>query len=222
MINIASINDVIPLKGLMMLYGNGETSYVEWRVYNERDRKLEVGAPLSMDNLEALYAYMVGRKMGAGQLAGLIPKALIYMNPSLNIYVWAVSGGKRDVQLTKGAGLRKGWIKYPPMVFVVNGNTLSIFCYNKTMTKLYPAPFYNIYDDGSVCLGTVKLNSVKAAKTYAEYLNAWENLFFNSKYSHGIGDKMGIMKSLINNPKPFPWKKVAKILKPINIKSLFR
>ena len=220
MINIASINDTLPLKGLMMLYGQGDDVYVEWKNV-DKDQKMSAGVPLSIDSLEALYTYMVNRKMGSGQLAGTISKNVIYMNPALNVYVWTVPGGKREVKLARGAGLRKGWIKYPPMVFAVNGKTLSIFVYSTSMSKLYPAPFYNIYDDGSVCLGTVRLTSVNNAKTYAEYTSAWENLFFNSKYSHGIGDTMKIMKGLINSRKTFPWKKVSKILKPINIKTLF-
>lgn len=221
MINIASINDTIPLKGLMLLYqADSENVYVEWKTVNS-NKEVSAGVPLSLDSLESLYTYMVNRKMGSGQLAGMISKNMIYMNPALNVYIWTVPSGKREIKLARGAGLRKGWIKYPPMVFAVNGKSLSIFIYSTSMSKLYPAPFYNIYDDGEVCLGTVRLTSVNNAKTYHEYTTAWENLFFNSKYSHGIGDTMKIMKSLINSRKPFPWKKVAKILKPINIKTLF-
>jgi PRTRC genetic system protein B len=227
MITISSINDTIPLKGMLMLYSQHGTRsdgtakvYVEYR--KVEGEQLQAPVPLSMDSLEDLYTYMVGRKMGSGQLAGSVPSKLIYMNPTLNIYVWKVPGGKRDVKMARGAGLKKGWIKYPPMVFAVNGKTLSIFVYRSSIKKIYPAPFFNVYDDGAVCLGTVKLNSVNNAKTYDEYFNAWEHLFFNSKYSHGIGDVMKIMKGLVNSRKFFPWKRVAKILKPISLKSLFR
>jgi PRTRC genetic system protein B len=226
MIAVSNINETLPLKGIMLLYNgsrnNENQCYVEYQPV--QNGKPEAPVPLSLTSLENLYTYMVGRKMGHGQMAGVIPDRLIYMNPTLNVYVWKVAGGKRDVKMARGTSLRKGWINYPPMIFMVNGENLSIYIYKGRLgsaSKLHPAPYFNVYDDGSVCLGTVKLTAVNSAVTYTEFIDAWESIFFNSKYSHGIGDNHKIMKGLINSRKQFPWKKLAKE-QTFKLKSLFK
>ena len=70
-------------------------------------------------------------------------------------------------------------------------------------TKLWQAPFWNISESGKVCL---PLNARE--KMYS--VEDWENLFFNSAFSHpgGAGFREGtvetIFHSLIKNGCEFP------------------
>ena len=78
-------------------------------------------------------------------------------------------------------------------------------------TKLYRAPFFNIYGDGNVCLGTAKIGKQKA-KTYELEAERYERGFFMAEQSGGQSlnnCKTPLSKlwpALINNKAPFPSK----------------
>jgi PRTRC genetic system protein B len=46
------------------------------------------------------------------------------------------------------------------------------------------APYWNCYDNGSVCTGTMK---IPTAKNAAIVIRQWEDSFFNSAFSHAAG-----------------------------------
>jgi len=75
---------------------------------------------------------------------------------------------------------------------------------------LYFAPFFNIYEDGRVCMGSVNIN-IKNSASVEEFTRAWEDYFFNSYFSHLLGQNSPITgncvhlwKDLIQTGKPFP------------------
>jgi len=77
---------------------------------------------------------------------------------------------------------------HPPLVFKVSGDNLWIRAFAKNRrptgaTKLCVAPYWNVYDNGAVCTGSVRLptkNSVAA-------IEEWEGAFFHSAFSHAGG-----------------------------------
>lgn len=87
---------------------------------------------------------------------------------------------------------------------------------------LYHAPFFNVYDSGSVCMGTVDIN-IKNSASIEEFTEAWEKYFFNSYFSHLMnghnpikGNCVNLWKELIDIGNPFPkllLKKTNKTLK---------
>jgi PRTRC genetic system protein B len=77
---------------------------------------------------------------------------------------------------------------HPPLVFRASGDRLWIraLAENKRPgpgTKLYVAPYWNCYDNASVCTGSMRIpegNSVAA-------IPLWEKAFFESAFSHAAG-----------------------------------
>jgi PRTRC genetic system protein B len=91
-------------------------------------------------------------------------------------------------------------------------------------TPLYHAPFFNVNQNGTVCMGTVDVN-IKKSSSLEEFIAAWENYFFNSYFSHLMhnhnpvnGNCVSLWKNLIETGKPFPkamLKKNSRTLKNI-------
>ena len=97
---------------------------------------------------------------------------------------------------------------FPALLFYAKKRTLYVFVLKTSRrptmkTKLWQAPFWNISESGKVCL---PLNARE--KMYS--VEDWENLFFNSAFSHpgGAGFREGtvetIFHSLIKNGCEFP------------------
>lgn len=73
----------------------------------------------------------------------------------------------------------------PPLVFVVRGRGLHLYALADDRrptpeTPLYRAPFYNLYESGNVCTGSMPApNGVTPAN-----INAYERAYFGSNFSH--------------------------------------
>lgn len=77
---------------------------------------------------------------------------------------------------------------HPALVFRASGNHLWIRALRcnqrpKPDTKLCMAPYWNCYDNGSVCTGTMRIPHQKSVTATVE----WEKSFFNSAFSHAAG-----------------------------------
>jgi PRTRC genetic system protein B len=77
---------------------------------------------------------------------------------------------------------------HPPLVFRASGNHLWIRALRcnerpKPDTKLCMAPYWNCYDNSSVCTGTMHIPQQKSVSATVE----WERSFFNSAFSHAAG-----------------------------------
>ena len=77
-------------------------------------------------------------------------------------------------------------------------------------TALYHAPFFNVYEGGNVCMGTVDVN-IKNSASIEEFTTAWEDYFFNSYFSHLMedhnpikGNCISLWKKLIQTGEAFP------------------
>ena len=77
-------------------------------------------------------------------------------------------------------------VMHPPLVFRARENELSIWALNQDKrptaeTLLCRAPYFNVYDAGNMCTGSVRLpGSVRPDQTAL-----WEECFFGSNFSHG-------------------------------------
>lgn len=90
-----------------------------------------------------------------------------------------------DTELKKLNGKR---YPHPPLLFKTWGTHLSIraLLENKrpaAETKLYTAPYWNCYEHGMVCTGTMKIPSEKSVAA----IETWEGSFFQSEFTHGAG-----------------------------------
>jgi PRTRC genetic system protein B len=154
--------------------------------------------------------------------SGLLPKNVLYMNPDHDGYaIWYTSAQKVNLFFVESLAIADGKAFIPPLLWKASKSSLSIYAINSTtnineQTNLYHAPFFNIYKDGKVCMGTVSV-SIKADCPLEEFIQKWEQYFFNSYFSHLIGETspvkgniIQLWQALVGNGKPFPMKSLLK------------
>ncbi len=77
---------------------------------------------------------------------------------------------------------------HPALLFKTSGTHLSVRALFENRrpladTRLYTAPYWNCYDNGIVCTGTMKIPREKSVAA----IDAWEQVFFQSEFTHGAG-----------------------------------
>ena len=85
-------------------------------------------------------------------------------------------------------GLNGKTYPHPPLLFKVNGSNLWIRALGANLrptgkSPLYLAPYWNCYDNGSVCTGTMKIPREKSVTAIED----WEQSFFRSEFTHAGG-----------------------------------
>ena len=160
---------------------------------------------------------------------GIISNAILHIDPVQNKVIWFTKTMQRELFFTESLGIPKGMANVPPMLWIANKNSLFVFALGsnrrpKENTKLYNAPFFNVYENGNVCMGTVDVQMKKIA-SLEEFTIAWESYFFNSYFSHLMqdynpinGNCVTLWQSLVNTNKDFPkevLKKNGKTLKNV-------
>ena len=83
---------------------------------------------------------------------------------------------------------------------------------------MHYAPFFNVYENGNVCMVTVNI-FIQYSASVEEFIQAWGSYFFNSYFSHLLGNYNPIKGNfvrlcidLIGTENPFP----KEVLKPNN------
>ena len=76
----------------------------------------------------------------------------------------------------------------PALVFVVVGHTLSVRALKTSQrpsanTKLYVAPYWNVYEGGNICLGSAPIPT----SPFISAIPQWERCFFESEFTHPNG-----------------------------------
>ena len=147
---------------------------------------------------------------------GIIPTHILHINPSENGSVlWFTKSIKRQLFFTENLGISNGTAEIPAMLWLANKRSLKIFALSSNRrptekTELFYSPFFNVYENGNVCMGTVDVN-IQNSTSLEEFTTKWEDYFFNSYFSHLMnehnpinGNCVNLWKSLINNEKQFP------------------
>lgn len=148
---------------------------------------------------------------------GILPTTILHINPSRDkgAVIWYTKSQKRPLYFIDGLGIPSGQGFVPPMVWQASKNSLRVFAVlsNRRPTEktpLYYAPFFNIYEDGRVCMGSVSIE-IKESACVEEFTKAWEDYFFNSYFSHLIGENspikgncVSLWKDLVTTGRIFP------------------
>lgn len=77
---------------------------------------------------------------------------------------------------------------HPPLLFKASGahlwiRALAVNERPKAETPLYMAPYWNCYDNGVVCTGSMKIPRQKSVAA----IDVWEQSFFQSEFTHAAG-----------------------------------
>ena len=148
---------------------------------------------------------------------GIMPTTILHINPSRDkgAVIWYTKSQKRPLFFIEGLGIPSGQGFVPAMVWQATKNSLRVFAVlsNRRPTEkttLYYAPFFNIYEDGRVCMGSVSID-IKNSASVEEFTRAWEDYFFNSYFSHLTGENspvkgkcVTLWKDLIATGRTFP------------------
>lgn len=182
--------DFIPVSAIIVYSQNGDYNehYLESRRI-ENNQLLE-GVPLTKELLAGMLDKIDPKKLEEVKCLGFLPRNLLaYNNDNAQATViWYLKESEHNLVFSKNLNIKEGVMKLPTLIFKLKGNTLSIFAtkssYITENTVLYHAPFFNVYDDGSICMGNAK---VRKSKDVDQLMKNAEDAFFQSKFTelHG-------------------------------------
>jgi PRTRC genetic system protein B len=201
----------------------------------DRDGKPINAHPLSVQESIALATALdTSEDLQTGFLdpVGLLPNNVLYINRRRNAFaLWHTPAKKVRLLFKEDLGIPIGETFIPPMIWKASRNSLAVYALNTDTpvtlaTQLFKAPYFNIYPDGKVCLGTVTIQIPRECGL-EEFIRQWEIYFFNSFFSHTLGGESPIKgnivqlwKKLVNTNKPFPTEKLTPI--KLTLKNLIK
>lgn len=188
--------------------------YVEHRTFT--NNMMGAGKPLEIGQLSRMLRCVekyANEQNSMSRVGGPIPKNLLYASTDLDDMklVWWRGPEERKMFFTESLGIPNGVMKVPGTVYSVRGTgTLSVWCFKGSKPKgvLYHAPFFNIYQDGHVCLGNSKTDKPKI-NTFEEWMAYWEKMFWQSEFASLlfqepiVGNLVLETKRCINEGVPF-------------------
>ena len=146
---------------------------------------------------------------------GILPTNILHISPSeKGTVLWYTKTQQRQIYFVDSLGIPNGKAQVPPMLWLASKSSLTVFALANDRrptekTPLHYAPYFNIYEKGNVCMGTVGID-IKNSASVEEFIQAWEHYFFNSYFSHSLCENLtkknivNLWKDLINTDKPFP------------------
>lgn len=147
---------------------------------------------------------------------GLLPSKVLYVDQQANGHaVWYTPPQTVNLFFIDGLNIPSGRFNIPAMLWKANAENLQVYAVKGKArptedTPLYHAPYLNVYAGGQVCMGTVRINITKT-ECLEDFMNTWEQYFFNSNFSHSINgnnstktDTTNLWRSLAGTSADFP------------------
>lgn len=183
-----------PFKALLF-YNNREDFYIE--SYEVDGNGMMVNAhPLTLVESHSL-AESLGEspelKSGFSSAGQLHPDNLLHLDHGRECTVlWHTPAQRVGLFFRADLGIAEGQAFVPPLLWRANRTEVSLWALKTDKrptleSTLYHAPFFNVYENGRVCLGTVKRN-IPPKATITEFITLWERYFFDSSFSHTLFD----------------------------------
>ncbi len=203
----------------IIVYSENERYYLERR--DITGGRMAAGIPLTEECLVRMLEVI--SISNSDTAYHIIPPGMLYADSRFGRqkYVWYRKPETRHLYFGKQIGIPDGEMMVPGLVYMVNNDSLHVYAFTgkEPKDKLFNAPFFNIYDDGRVCLGSAKAD-YPAQNTFVNIINYWESLFWKSEFVHLIGNNpvkgnlAVITKECIIEKKKFP----EKVLLPAKTK----
>ena len=166
-------------------FGNDKAAFAsvhEVRFDGDGQAVIEAGEPATREGLLAALDALLGK----------LPCQFLPSNvlaASRKRLLWHVPASRRPLYFEGSTALARlsgtAW-PLPALVFTAKGERLSVYAVRRRGrprpdTLLYHAPFFNVYESGSVCLGSMRKPGVRGI----EAARAWTEAFFQSAFTHG-------------------------------------
>ncbi|AZA84580.1 PRTRC system protein B [Chryseobacterium lactis] len=122
----------------------------------------------------------------------VLPSNVLSLDPNTEkgTVIWHTKAQQRELFFVESLGIPNGKAYVPPMLWKASKSSLTVFALKNNRrptlkSQLYHCPFFNIYADGKVCLGTIKID-IKNTTSVEDFMKAWEHYFFHSYFSHAL------------------------------------
>ncbi|MFD2968804.1 PRTRC system protein B [Sphingobacterium bambusae] len=221
-------------KAALLIYQNAITNkdtYVEYFDMDALGRPINVH-PLSICEAEKLAKSLSNQVEGKPSYLstkGMLPSNVLHFDAVKKKVLWFSKPQRRQLFFASPLGVNSGDANIPTLLWKADVQNLQVFALSSgerptERTRLCHAPFFNIYQDGKVCMGTVDID-LQNERSLERFIQTWESYFFESYFSHLMNDHEPIngncvllWENLVGTDKPFP----TKVLKKTNlsIKSL--
>jgi PRTRC genetic system protein B len=121
---------------------------------------------------------------------GVLPSKLVSVN--YGYALWHTPPKEVSLFFTDSLGIPSGKAKIPALLWKATRESVQVFALKgkakpTANTPLYYAPFFNLSQDGRVCMGTVNIN-IDRQTCLEDFMALWESYFFNSYFTHTLGN----------------------------------
>ena len=178
----------------LVIYGYEKTGYedansidhyiVKHRI--DREGTLLEGAPLTRNVLRKICSLVIPSL----QSLEYLPERVLAYSPD-SAMLWWSPAGQRCTFFAKETGLRSGNYPLPAMLFLVVNQTLHTWALTVTArpelsTAIYHSPLFNVYENGSCCMGDINI----PRSTLPKDVGVWEEAFFDGACTSHILPKL--------------------------------
>lgn len=162
--------------------------------------------PLSVKEAQGLSKALDTRKAAAKAFLkpqGLIPSNVLHISPAENgSVVWYTKPQARKLYFSESLGMAAQELPLPALMWAADKSKLFVFALTgkskpRLNTPLFNAPFFNLYHNGNVCMGSVDVRISQSA-SLEDFTAAWEGYFFESYFSHLIDGHNPVKGNLIS------------------------
>ena len=174
------------LDAAALVYSNGADAYVTLHKVDTKGGRATIGAgePATKAKLTRIVEAISGQVGMQGWMDSRVlymsGKALVWWRPAGPVTMHFAKHGKHPA--------RSGTAIQPPLIFAVTDQAWYVWAIAdrhlrdrpEPQTTLAHAPYFNVYHDGGICTGNVKLPREIAPQTIWEFQYA----FFGSRFTH--------------------------------------
>ncbi|MEO6630378.1 MAG: PRTRC system protein B, partial [Mucilaginibacter sp.] len=153
-------------------------------------------------HLSSLFQSAQEIKTGFLRSKGVMPNKVLYVNSEQSGYaVWYTPPQEVPLFFASVLGITSGRGKVPALVWKAGREQLAVYAIkgNKkplAKTTLHYAPFFNVYTDGKVCMGNVKI-AIGQDTRLEDFMAEWESYFWNSYFSHLMGEFNPVTENIV-------------------------
>ncbi|UOE47890.1 PRTRC system protein B [Mucilaginibacter sp. SMC90] len=202
-----------PVKA-MLIYSKSnndqEDEYGPEEVYVESYDIGHNGRPINAHPLSVKECYLFGEMLRSAKRSqnsflkcrGILPPNLLYLGMEREGFaVWHTPPMERKLYFVESLGIPSAAVKIPAMLWKGSRESLSVYALKGNRKPLlnspvFHAPYFNMYGDGRVCMGTVDLK-IDAFTCLEDFIRLWEDYFFNSYFSHTIDGGSNAGKNIV-------------------------
>lgn len=214
--NYEPVVSIVVYRSESSITGEGEY-YLESHDINENG-EVSQGKPLLQETIQGIVDTLFDERKNMAKFTGMLPENLLLFSllPGGRYKaLWFRPAEERVVHFSDGLNIPTGKANVPAMLYHVDAGHLSVFALKSNKrpiekTRLCFAPFFNVNDAGSVCLGSANVKKPKDS-SYQSTLKYWEDLFWLSEFTHVNGNDKKTTTPLVDL-----WKKGMKQKGKIN------